>query len=80
MLVRGYISHVDPPFVIITMYLLCLIYTVMYLGVEKKNFKDIMHFHNMIFMAMPKHKNPAPGVMKLTILVNASNMYVIIII
>ena len=35
-----------------------------------------MHFHNMIFMAMPEHKNTAPGVMKLTILVDAS--YVII--
>ena len=31
------------------------------LGVEKKIFKEIMHFYYMTNMAMPLHKNPYPG-------------------
>ena len=31
------------------------------LGVEKKIFKEIMHFHYMTYMATPQHKNPCPG-------------------
>ena len=27
-------------------------------GVEEKIFKEIMHFHNMTYMATPEHKNP----------------------
>ena len=30
------------------------------LGVEKKIFKEIMHFYYMTYMAMPQHKNPYP--------------------
>ena len=30
------------------------------LGVEKKIFKEILHFHYMTYMAMPLHKNPCP--------------------
>ena len=30
------------------------------LGIEKKIFKEIMHFHYMTYMATPKHKNPCP--------------------
>ena len=28
--------------------------------VEKKIFKEIIHFHYMTYMAMPLHKNPCP--------------------
>ena len=31
------------------------------LGVEKKIFKEIMHFHYVTYMATPQHKNPCPG-------------------
>ena len=31
------------------------------LGVEKKFFKGIMHFHYKIYMATPWQKNPCPG-------------------
>ena len=31
------------------------------LDVEKKIFKDIMHFHYMTYMTTPQHKNPSPG-------------------
>ena len=31
------------------------------LGVEKKIFKEKMHFHYMTYMATPYHKNPCPG-------------------
>ena len=30
------------------------------LRVEKKIFKEIMHFHYMTYMATPEHKNPCP--------------------
>ena len=30
------------------------------LGVEKKIFKEIMHFYYMTYMATPWHKNPCP--------------------
>ena len=36
------------------------------LGVEKKIFKGIMHFHYMTY----KFKAPAPGIMKFTFLVD----------
>ena len=40
---------------ILSLFVLCL-------GVEKKIFKEIMHFHNMTYMATPLHKNPCtPG-------------------
>ena len=38
---------------ILTLSVLCL-------GEEKKIFKEIMHFHYMIYMATPQHKNPCP--------------------
>ena len=31
------------------------------LGVEKRIFKEIMHFHHMAYLATPQHKNPCPG-------------------
>ena len=31
------------------------------LGVEKKIFKEIMHFYYMTYMAIPQHKNHCPG-------------------
>ena len=31
------------------------------LGVEKKIFKELMHFHCMTYMSTPQHKNPCPG-------------------
>ena len=31
------------------------------LGVEKKIFKEIMHFHYMTYVAMPQQRTPAPG-------------------
>ena len=42
------------------------------LGVEKKMFKEIMHFHYLTLWPRPCTKPPAPGVMKLTILVDPS--------
>ena len=30
------------------------------MGVEKKIFEEIMHFHYMTYMATPQHKNPCP--------------------
>ena len=42
------------------------------LGVEQKIFKEIMHFHDMTNMATPQHKNPCPGALKCTILVDSS--------
>ena len=35
-------------------------------SVEKKIFKEVMHFHYMTYMATPQHKNPCPEVMKFT--------------
>ena len=29
-------------------------------GVEKKIFKELMHFHNITYMDTPQHKNPCP--------------------
>ena len=59
---------VDPTVVIIPVYLLCLFY-----AWEKIRFyKEIMNFHYITYMDTPQHKNPAPGVMKLTILVDPS--------
>ena len=48
---------VDPSFVIINI----LSLSDLCLGVEKKIFKEIMHFHYMTYMATPLHKNPCPG-------------------
>ena len=31
------------------------------LGVEKKIFKEIKHFHYMTYMATPQHKSPCPS-------------------
>ena len=31
------------------------------MGVEKKDFKEIIHVHCMTYMGIPKHKNPSPG-------------------
>ena len=42
------------------------------MGVEKKIFKEMVHFNYMIYMATTKHKNPCPGVMKFSILVDPS--------
>ena len=30
------------------------------LGIEKKIFKEVMHFHYMTYMATSQHKNPCP--------------------
>mgnify|MGYP003692425057 CR=1 FL=1 len=30
------------------------------MGVEKKIFKEMMHFHYMTYMATPYYKNPCP--------------------
>ena len=38
-------------------------------GVEKKIFKDLMHFHYMTKVATPNIGTPNPGVMKTTVLV-----------
>ena len=46
--------------------------------VKKKVFKEIMHFHYMTYMATPQHKNPCPGVMKVTISVDPSLVMVTI--
>ena len=57
-----------------------LLYTLsdLCLGVEKKIFKEIMHFHYMAYVSMPKHKNPCPrGKFFFTILVNPSFNYYI---
>ena len=35
--------------------------SVLRLVVKKQNFKEIMHFHNITYMATPLHKNPCPG-------------------
>ena len=40
--------------------------SVLYLGVEKKILKEIMHFHNI--WPRPSERTPAPGVMKYTIM------------
>ena len=40
---------VDPSLVIITTYLVCLIYA----WEQRKIFKEIMHFHYMTYMATP---------------------------
>ena len=42
------------------------------LEVERKILKEIIYFHYMTYMATLLFKNPAPGVMKLTILVDPS--------
>ena len=42
------------------------------LGVKKKIFKEKMHFHYMTHMVTPQQKNPCPGVMKFTILIDPS--------
>ena len=34
-------------------------------GVEKKIFKEIVHFHFMTYITTLKHKNPCPGVHEL---------------
>ena len=47
---------VDSSLVIIKIYLVCLIY----LGLEKKILKEIMHFHYITYMATLYHKNPCP--------------------
>ena len=39
-------------------------------GIEKKNLKEIMHFHFMCYMVTLKNRIPAPRVMKFTILVD----------
>ena len=49
---------VDPSLVIITIYLVCLIYGTP--GSRAEDFKEIMHFHLTIYMAMHQHKNPCP--------------------
>ena len=33
----------------------------LWMGVEKKILKEIMHFHHTTYMATPLHKNPCPG-------------------
>ena len=62
---------------ILSLYVLCL-------GVGKKIFKDIMHFHYMTYMVTPSTITIAPGVMKFTILVDPSlviiTMYLICLI
>ena len=40
------------------------------LGVEKKIFKEIIHFHHVTFMTTSQPRIPAPEVMKFTILVD----------
>ena len=64
---------VHPSLVIIT-----IVYTLfdLCLGVEKKNFKEIMQFHYLSYMTMPLHTTPTPGVMKFTILVNPSGVII----
>ena len=47
------------PFLCHHNYILSL--SVLCLGVEKKIFKEIMHFHYMTYMATPYNKNPCPG-------------------
>ena len=58
------------PFLCHHNYILSL--SVLCLGVEKKILKEIMHFHYIIYMNSTQHKNPCPGVMKFTILVDPS--------
>ena len=41
--------------------------SVIRLEVEKKIFKEIMHFHYMTYMAMACTRTPVPGVVKSTI-------------
>ena len=48
------------------------------LGVEKYIFEEIMYFHYITYMATPQHKNPYPGVMKFTILVDPSSVIITI--
>ena len=38
-----------------------LIFSESCLEVEKKIFKEIMHFHSMTYIATLQHKNPCPG-------------------
>ena len=55
---RHFLSHHN--------YILSL--SVLCLGVEKKIFKEMMHFNYITYVAMPQFKNPCPGgVMKFTI-------------
>ena len=35
-------------------------------------FKEMMHFHDMAYMAMPQHTTPARGIIKFIILVDSS--------
>ena len=35
-----------------------------------------MHFHYMIYLAMLLHKNPCPGILKFTILVEPSLVFI----
>ena len=51
-------SLYDLSWVIITTYLVCLIYAG---GVEKKIVKEILQFHFMTYMATLLHKNTCPG-------------------
>ena len=47
------------PFLVYQYYILSL--SDLYLGVEEKILKEIMHFHYMTFMATHQLKNPCPG-------------------
>ena len=41
-------------------------------GSKKMIFKEMMHFHDMAYMAMPQHTTPARGIIKFIILVDSS--------
>ena len=49
------------------------------LGVKKRIFKGIMHFHYMTYMATPQPKNPCPRGLKFTIWVDPSLVIITII-
>ena len=63
---------VDPSLVIIwssylyTYFFCCMLLT------REEDFKRNNAFHYMTYMATPLHKNPCPGVMKFTVLVDPS--------
>ena len=50
----------------------------LYLGAEKENLKEIMHFRYMTYLATPQYKNPCPGVKKFKHLVDPSLVIIIL--
>ena len=53
------IYNLGRPFLVHHYYILSL--SDLCLGVKKKIFKGIMHFHSLTYMVTPQHKNPCPG-------------------